>query len=163
MQLTLASRVSSVGNDGASTILASAALVGDRRTSVNELAHSCGLAKRTLEWRLAASGRPTARTVLGWMTALHAVWRMEVLGWSPKRAASEGRFGSSELFAGYVKRHAGGRPLALVRGGFTALLDKAELAIFGPDNADRSVAGEGLTSPMARVNWRDPNLGAALP
>lgn len=142
-QLMLASRLSSLRSDAASTILASAALLGNRRTSVNELARLCGLATRTLEWRLAASARPTARTVLGWMTVLHAVWRMEILGWSPKRAASEGGFASGELFAAYVKRHTGVRPTALARGGFTLVLQKAELAMIGAQEANHGAAGHG--------------------
>jgi len=107
-----------------------AVLLSHRRTSVRELAAMCGLADRTVEWRLANAGLPTARTILGWMTSLYCAWRIDTLGWSHKRAARAAGFGNVELCDASVQRHTGERLLRLCgAGGFEGLLDRVSAGL----------------------------------
>src|SRR5438094_2365284 len=104
-------------------IIIGAVLLCHRHTTVSELAATCELSVGALEWRLASEHRPCARRLLGWLTAVHAIFRMDVLGWSQKRAALEGGFGATDNLATFVGRWTGYRPSALSRqGGFEAVL-----------------------------------------
>ncbi len=106
-------------------ILVGAITLGRQRCSVRCLATACGLPTRTLEWRLKTSGMLPARCLLGWCTSLHSAWRMDVLGWSAKRAAAVAGFASSATFSSYTFRHVGILPTRLNRsGGYAALLER---------------------------------------
>lgn len=104
-------------------IVVNAVLASSRRLGVRELASLCRMAVRTLEWRLACADLPAARTLLGILTSLHAVWLLDMLGWSSKRTAHVVAFHSTSSFAAFVHRHTGHRPSELCQlGGFDALL-----------------------------------------
>ncbi len=91
-------------------IIVVAAIIGKRRTHVTDVAHLTGLNERTLEWRFRAVGGPTPTKVLGWMVALHTMWRLEVLGWSVKRAADAAHFRDAAALSNYMYGHFGARP-----------------------------------------------------
>ncbi len=94
---------------------------GSRRVGPVATAGACGCALRTLQWRLRTAGLPPASTLLGWMVTLHTMWRLEVLGWSLKRAASVAGMPDGRNLSEYVARHASARPRALLhKGGFHA-------------------------------------------
>lgn len=104
-------------------ILIAAIVCGARRTRIRTLARACRIAPRTLQWRLARAGFPEARELLGWVLALHSVWRLEALEWPLKRVAAQAGFSSGESLCSYVHRHVGARPKTLCRdGGFWQLL-----------------------------------------
>lgn len=66
-----------------------AALVGRRVCSVPEWAVMRKTSVRTLERQISRAFRVTPTRLLAWMLFLHTAWRIDELGWSPKRAATE--------------------------------------------------------------------------
>jgi hypothetical protein len=121
----------------AADIVAAAALSGHRRTSIPDFARVCGVPTRTLEWRLRTAGVAPARNVLGWMNALHSLWRLERLGWTSKQTAAAG-FSSCEAWSNYLARHAGARPTALLHDGFTQLLTRCGEQVRGARDGRRT-------------------------
>ncbi|HVT40204.1 MAG TPA: hypothetical protein VHE78_14280 [Gemmatimonadaceae bacterium] len=116
-------------------IVACASVAGHSRTSVRSLARLCGVPVRTLEWKLRAAQQAPAKILVGWMVALHSLWRLDVLGWTPKRTAHAARFHSGEAWSNYVGHHVGARPATLLReGGFESLLDQCARQV----SADRA-------------------------
>jgi hypothetical protein len=110
---------------GNSTIVVGAAVAGKRRTQVQWFAHLIRVPKRTIEWRLQKAGWPPARELLAWMTSLHTLWRIDVLGWSLKQSASAADFHSSGQLSSYVKSHVGvGLKALRDAGGFLSLLSR---------------------------------------
>lgn len=98
---------------------------GSRRVNPATSAAVCGCALRTLQWRLRHAGLPPARTLLGWMLALQTLWRLDVLGWSLKRAASVAGMPDGRALSEYLMRHAAARPRELLhRGGFRATMER---------------------------------------
>lgn len=112
-------------------LLYQAALVTHQRTSVSRLARLCGVAPRTIEWRLAAHGLPAARRLLGMLTSLHAIWTMDMLGWSLKRAAAFTGFQSATSLSSYVRRHTGVRPAKCCDAGGVAALARSLAQLLG--------------------------------
>jgi hypothetical protein len=105
--------------------VATAVVVGRRRTPVQAFASLCGAPVRTLEWHLSSSHVASAEDLLGRMVALHSLWRLDVLAWSPKRAATGAGFESRNAWSNYVARHAGAHPPTLLREiGFAGLLGR---------------------------------------
>src|SRR6185437_224549 len=122
-QLIILDRLTCDLPSSVSSIVQTAVLLTHRRTTVVRLAAACGLAVRTLEWRLSSAGMPAARRIIGWTTALHAVWQLDVLGWTRKRVARDAGFCTTELLDVCVQHHTGARPLQLCQqGGFDHLL-----------------------------------------
>ncbi|MEP6620143.1 MAG: hypothetical protein ABJE47_12535 [bacterium] len=113
-------------------ILIQAALIAHRRTSVTALARLCDLSPRTIEWRLAQQSLPAAQDLIGLMTSIHAVWQLDLLGWTLKHTANMAGFRSPAALSAYVFRHTGRRPLALRDGGgVDALMGSFESAVGG--------------------------------
>jgi hypothetical protein len=111
-------------------ILTAATMCGHRRLRVDEFAKAYGTPLRTIEYRLGRSGIVPPREVLGWMLALHSAWRLDILGWPPKRVAAAAGFSSTDRWASYIWTHVQARPLAILNGGgFEGLLDRGCRAI----------------------------------
>lgn len=95
------------------------------RLHVERASMLLGVARRTLENRLAAAGMPPAHRIVGWCVALHAAWRLDVLGHRPKRVAADLGFSSSAAIANLLARYCGCSPTSLrVHGGFQVQLER---------------------------------------
>ena len=95
------------------------------RLHVGRAAALLGVARRTLENRLASAGIPPARRVIGWCAALHAAWRLDVLGHSRKRVATELGFATDAAVANLLARYCGCSPTSLRNhGGFQTQLER---------------------------------------
>ena len=111
-------------------IVAAASLAGYRHMKVAEFARVCGVPVRTLEWRLNTAQLMPARNLLGWILSLHSLWRLDILVWTSKQAATAAGFSSPDAWAQYIKHHAGDRPSYLLhKGGFHYLLGKFREAL----------------------------------
>lgn len=140
----------------AADLVAAAIAAGHRRLSVGRFAALCGLASRTVEWRLQAACMPPPRTLLGWMLALHGLWRVDVLGRPMPQVAGASGFTSTRTWATYIQRQTGERPAALLaRGGFRILVRVAchrlGLAPLAPDSLDQMHAELATPEPRLRV------------
>jgi hypothetical protein len=69
-------------------LLTEAAIVSRRKTTVSEWARARGGGVRTLQRVLAEQRLPTGKHLLNRMLLVHTAWRMSVLNWPPKSAAS---------------------------------------------------------------------------
>ena len=106
-------------------VLVGVTALGQRRTTLPELARHCGLSPRALEYRLQRAALPHASVLLGWCVSLHTLWRMEALGWSLKRCATTAGMSEAAGLSEYINRHVQQRPQALLAsGGFAAVLDR---------------------------------------
>lgn len=115
-------------------LIVGATVLGRRRASVLDLARVCTLSQRTIEYRLAKRGVAAARSILGWSLSLHTVWRIDGLGWSLKRCASEAGYDEPNALAEFMRRHVGTRPRELCEaGGLTSLLPRWR-SLFQRDN-----------------------------
>lgn len=116
------------------TIVATAAIIGRTRTSVDELARRCGWRVETMRAQLRKLGGPSPHHLLGSCLLLHTAWRLEVEGLSPKEAAcAAGYSGLSpwSAMSEYVLRRSGLRLRRLGKEpAFTDLLD-AFVGVFG--------------------------------
>jgi hypothetical protein len=102
-----------------------AVVLAKRRRHVPELATACHRSVSALNAQLRKAKRVPPEMLLGRLTSLHAVQKMEALCRSVKRVASEMGFGSAEAFSQYVARHLGARPQELLNvGGFIACLER---------------------------------------
>ena len=105
--------------------IAASCILGSRRIQVGELARVCEMPRRTIEAQLRTAGWPTARDILGWMLALHTIWRIEVLRLHPKQVAAAAGVSDPGKLALYIARHAGARPRELAANeGFAGLLQR---------------------------------------
>jgi hypothetical protein len=135
-------------------IVVAASLMSHRHTSVKALAAACDISVRTLEWQLAAEHAAHARKLLGWLTAVHCAWRIDVLGWSLKRAAIEAGFSTVDNFGGFVARWTGKRPGDFCRdGGFATALSRfsTELNLTPRLSDDIGEPGVGLEAENVRL------------
>jgi hypothetical protein len=82
-----------------------AAVQGARRCPVTALAAGVGMSVRTAERRLKRAGWPSAHRLLGWSLLAHSIWRMDVLGYTPKQAARSAGFETRGALANLVQRH----------------------------------------------------------
>jgi hypothetical protein len=117
-------------------IVAATTILGRRRLTVRRVAKAFACSCRSLEHRLHEAGGPEARSIVHWVTVLHAAWRLEVRGLTPRQAAIEagyrGRRPSAAL-SERVHRHLGRRPRALGRPGVFVELLGAFLGLLCPD------------------------------
>jgi hypothetical protein len=88
-------------------VVVGAAIAGERRTSVRDLAALCGVSVRRIEERLASAGLPSAKRLLMGMLAAHSHWRLSRLGWSGKLAAGQAGFQSGDALSRRLKRATG--------------------------------------------------------
>jgi len=113
-------------------LFVTAALVASRRLSVAEFAHCLGYSERTVHARLASGRLPRPRQLIASMVALHSAWRLDRLGWAPKRAARAAGFTSQASFGNYLKRNVGATPSQLAEtGGFDQARTVVESRIRG--------------------------------
>lgn len=140
-------------------IVETAILLSHRRAGVSKLAIACGLAVRTVEWRLSSADLPPARTILAWMGALHAVWQIDVLGWTHKRVARNAGFATAELCDVSIQRHTGARLLQICRMyGFDNMLDCVRAALLRRNSScsSRLLFPRADTSEVSRSSrWND--------
>jgi hypothetical protein len=119
----------------AKDIVATAVVAGRRRTYVRELSRFCGVPVRTIKSRLSSSRLVNPEHLIGQMIALHSLWRLDVLAWSPKRAFLAAGFNSRDAWSDYVTRHAGAHPPRLLfDGGFAGLLERSARELFPPSS-----------------------------
>ena len=88
-------------------IVAGAAAIGDRRSSVAQLARLIEQSTRTVEDRMASVSTLGPKKLLLRMLALHALWRSAELGWSGKRIASAAGFSPPAAMSRPVERAVG--------------------------------------------------------
>ena len=128
-------------------VVVGAAAIGWQRTSVADLATACHIAERTVDWRLAHAGLISGSALLGQILCVHSVWRMEVLGWSPKQTAGRSGFGNVAAFTNFLKRHTGMTPgAAIAEGGGRWLLAQLLASLqrnIGIPRTPRRTAGGG--------------------
>ncbi|MGH8223671.1 MAG: hypothetical protein ACREQZ_11925 [Woeseiaceae bacterium] len=91
-----------------------------------------GFSRRSLERALHHAGLPSAASVLGSCTALHAAWWLDVQGWSTKHVAIEMRFSHRTALIRVLQRHFGCSVKSLRdEGGFQGLLFRFEATLLG--------------------------------
>lgn len=91
----------------AKRIVIGAAIVGERTTSVRELALLCGMSRRSVELQLQTASVAPAKKVLMCMLALHVAWDGRSLGWSAKRAAAQAEVPSTRALSARIERAIG--------------------------------------------------------
>lgn len=103
------------------------------RLHVGRAAALLGLARRSLENRLASAGMPPAHRVIGWCAALHAAWRLDVLGQPRKQVATELGFATEAGVANLLARYCGCSPTSLRNhGGFQTQLERFAALVTPP-------------------------------
>jgi hypothetical protein len=91
-----------------------------------------GASRRTLERSLNHARLPSAASVLGSCTALHAAWWLDVQGWSTKQVVTEMRFSRASGIIRLLQRHFGCSVKSLrAEGGFHELLRRFEATLLG--------------------------------
>jgi AraC-like DNA-binding protein len=86
--------------------------------------------RRTLERSLLQARLPSARQLLGWCTALHAAWWLDVQGWPAKQVVAEMGFSHKSAIVRALRRSFGCTMRSLREtGGFQELLHRFELTL----------------------------------
>jgi AraC-like DNA-binding protein len=99
---------------------------------VGTAANWSGASRRTLERSLNRARLPSAGSVLGSCTALHAAWWLDVQGWSTKQVVTEMRFSRASGIIRVLQRHFGCSVKSLrAEGGFHELLRRFETTLLG--------------------------------
>jgi AraC-like DNA-binding protein len=108
------------------------ALKASPRLKVGTAATWSGASRRTLERSLRRANLPSAGSVLGSCTALHAAWWLDVQGWSTKHVVTEMQFSHASALIRLLRGHFG-CSLRSVRdeSGFQELLSRFELTLLG--------------------------------
>jgi AraC-like DNA-binding protein len=108
------------------------ALKASPRLKVGTAATWSGASRRTLERSLRRARLPSAASVLGSCTALHAVWWLDVQGWSTKHVVTKMQFSHASALIRLLQGHFG-CSLRSVRqeSGFHELLSQFELTLLG--------------------------------
>jgi hypothetical protein len=119
----IVSRAVSQAPDPVLDVVVGAAIAGERRTSVPDLAALCGVSVRRLEERLASARLPSAKRLLMGMLAAHTHWRIARLGWSGKFVAGQAGFESGDALSRRLKRATGAGLGELRKSGAAALDD----------------------------------------
>jgi hypothetical protein len=88
-------------------IVACAAIVGDRRAKVTQLATLCQRSGRNVEERLADVGLMGPKRLLMRVLAIHTHWRVSHLGWSAKRAAAAAAYDGAGALSRCIERTTG--------------------------------------------------------
>ena len=108
------------------------ALKASPRIRVGTVAKWSGASRRTLERSLQRARLPSAGSILGSCTALHAAWWLDVQGWSTKQVIAEMRFSYSSGLTRVLQRHFGCSVKSLRdAGGFQELLFRFETTLLG--------------------------------
>lgn len=108
------------------------ALKASPRLPVTTAAAWSGIARRTLERALHRAGLPGAGAALGYCTALHAAWWLDVQGWSTKQVVIEMRFPDHTSLSRVLQRYFGCTIRSLrEEGGFQELLYRFETMLLG--------------------------------
>jgi AraC-like DNA-binding protein len=108
------------------------ALKASPRLKVGTAATWSGASRRTLERSLNRARLPSASSVLGSCTALHAAWWLDVQGWSTKQVVTEMRFSHASGLIRVLQRHFGCSMKSLRdEGGFQELLRRFEATLLG--------------------------------
>jgi hypothetical protein len=108
------------------------ALKASPRLRVSTVAQWSGASRRTLERSLQRARLPSAATILGSCTALHAAWWLDVQGWSAKQVMTEMRFSYHSGLFRVLGRHFGVSVRSLRdQGGFQELLARFEATLTG--------------------------------
>lgn len=110
----IVSRVGPVVPTSVLEIVIGAAVVGERRASVGDLASLVAMSVRSVESRLVVSQTMGAKRLLSHMLVLHTCWRVSRLGWTRKRAATAAGFHSPGPLTNWLKRATGMRPSYLL-------------------------------------------------
>jgi AraC-like DNA-binding protein len=106
------------------------ALKASPRLRVATAATWSGASRRTLERSLQRARLPSAGSVLGSCTALHAAWWLDVQGWSTKQVVTEMRFSGASGLIRVLHRHFGCTVKSLREaGGFHELLRRFEATL----------------------------------
>ena len=125
VEMRVLGHLSSSPSSRALDTVAATLFLAKRHVRVQQVADFLAVPRRTLEFQLKVARLPVPERLLGWSTALHTMWRLDVLRWPLKRAATHADFRTSAALANYVNRHVGARPAQLSQeGGFTALLER---------------------------------------
>jgi hypothetical protein len=91
-----------------------------------------GISRRTLERALRRANLPGAGAVVGFCTALHAAWWLDVQGWSAKQVVTEMGFPHPSSVTRVLQRYFGCTVKSLRReGGFQTLLYRFEAVLVG--------------------------------
>jgi AraC-like DNA-binding protein len=110
--------------------LAIGALKASPHLRVDAAARLAGASRRSLERGLHQAGLPSAASVLGSCTALHAAWWLDIQGWSAKHVAAEMGFSHRTALIRLLQRHFGVTVRSLDdHGGFQGLLYRFETAL----------------------------------
>jgi hypothetical protein len=106
------------------------ALKASPRLRVGTAASWSGASRRTLERSLRRARLPSAGSVLGSCTALHAAWWLDVQGWSTKQVVTEMRFTYSGGLTRILQHYFGCSVKSLrAAGGFQELLFQFETTL----------------------------------
>ena len=103
----IVSRLAPVARPAVADIVVGAAIVGERRSTVRQLAGLSHVSSRTVDERMAAAHVMPAKKLLMRMLVLHTQWRVSRLGWTPKRAAAAAGFPSADALARRMERSVG--------------------------------------------------------
>jgi len=116
------------------------ALKASPRIKVGTAATWSGASRRTLERSLRRARLPSAASVLGSCTALHAVWWLDIQGWSTKHVVTEMQFSHASALTRLLRGHFG-CSLRSIRSesGFHELLGRFELTLLGEPVPGRQV------------------------
>ncbi|MFL5496049.1 MAG: hypothetical protein ACJ8DC_16820 [Gemmatimonadales bacterium] len=116
------------------------ALKASPRLRVGTAARWSGASRRTLERSLRRARLPSAGSVLGSCTALHAAWWLDVQGWSAKQVVTEMRFTYSGGLTRVLQHYFGCSVKSLrAVGGFQELLFRFETTLLGDAVPPRQV------------------------
>lgn len=108
------------------------ALKASPRLKVGTAAAWSGTSRRTLERALRLARLPSAGTVLGSCTALHAAWWLDVQGWSTKHVVTEMRFSHASALIRLLRGHFGCSLRSIHdESGFHELLGRFEVTLLG--------------------------------
>ena len=108
------------------------ALKASPRLPVATVAAWSGIARRTLERALHRARLPGAGAALGYCTALHAAWWLDVQGWSAKQVVIEMGFPDRSAVTRVLQRYFGCTVRSLRNeAGFQELLYRFEMLLLG--------------------------------
>jgi len=102
--LQIASRVMSAVPSAVIDIAVAAVFVGERRSTIGDLARACHLSTRTIEQRLSAAGLPSPKRLLLANLYLHTLWGVRCLGFSSKQAAALSDYQSPQELGAVLRR-----------------------------------------------------------
>ena len=131
-------RATDAGGLGA-TVVTAAAILGDRRRSVDEIACGCGASREAIREAAQEYGLRSVASLVAHVRCLHALWA-QARGAAERSFWAAGGFRTLAELSEFMTRHTGA-PLSHWRGpgGFERLLD----ALLAPDGTDAASAPHG--------------------